>query len=105
MRSVSIFFSKDLDQADGLAVATIVPIDVHAAGIEVQVPRVLRAVGRGGPVVAVGPHVVHTSIAIAEARRGQAQKQTPALSAPQGSPCGGLQGTDPFCTYQESLSS
>ncbi len=45
---------------DGLTVVAVVPIVVHVARIEVEVPRVvrIRLVERARPVVAVGANVV-----------------------------------------------
>ena len=62
---------KGLDEAHGLPVAPIVAVHVHFARIEVEVPSVVRTIGRGRPIVAVGAHVVHIAIAIAVARGGQ----------------------------------
>ena len=72
---------KGLDETDRVAVASVVVVQVHIAGIEVEVPCQVGAIGRGRPVVAVGAHVVHVSIAIAIARGGQNKEQTLALSA------------------------
>ena len=85
-----------LDKPDGYTAATVVVVHVHSAGIEVKVPRVVGVFGRRRPIVAVGPHVVDTSVAIAVARGGQHVEQTLALCAAQGSPCAGLWRTDPL---------
>ena len=53
------------------AVVTAAVVHVHSAGTEVEVPRIAGVSGRGRPIVAEGPHVFDTSVAIADARGGQ----------------------------------
>ena len=65
-----------LDKTDGVTVATAAVVTaavvhVHSAGTEVEVPRIAGVSGRGRPIVAEGPHVFDTSVAIADARGRQ----------------------------------
>jgi len=62
-----------LDKTDGIHSATAVAVHVHAAGIEVEVPRFLRTIGRGRPIVAEAnaAPIILNSIAIAATRSGQ----------------------------------
>ena len=60
-----------LDKPDGSTAATTVVEHAHSAGIEVEAPRVVGVFGRRRPIVAAGPHVVDTSVAMAVARGGQ----------------------------------
>ena len=60
-----------LDKPDGLTVATVVVVHAHPVEIEAEEPRVVGVSGRRRPIVAEGPHVFDTSVAIADARGGQ----------------------------------
>ena len=60
-----------LDKPDGSTGATGVVVHAKSAGTEADAPRVAGVIGRRRPIVAVGPHVADTSVAIAVARGGQ----------------------------------
>ena len=60
-----------LDETGRAAEASVEAVQVHIAGIEVEVPCLVGAIGRGRPEEAVGAHEVHVSKAKANARGGQ----------------------------------